>query len=32
MERNMARMKVAPFTREQTTSILLYLQNVASQR
>jgi cytochrome c5 len=32
MERNMTRMKVAPFTREQTTSILLYLQNGASQR
>jgi cytochrome c5 len=32
MERNMERMKVAPLTRDQTTGILLYLQNVASRR
>lgn len=32
MERNMERMKVKPLTREQTTDILLYLQNVGPRR
>lgn len=32
MEQNMQRMKVAALTRTQTTDILLYLQNVVSQR